>query len=146
NRFAAAWTNATAALTSARLARILHLAAACLAIGAIIGLYLRGLVFEYRAGWASTFLEPAHVGALLKLVFGPAALLTGIELPDAARLAAMRIPPGPGERAGEWIHLQATTLGLVVVLPRLALALLARRRANRLAGSIDLPLRDPYFA
>src|SRR5690606_26956090 len=88
HRFAAAWTQATGPLTAARLARTLHLAAATLAFGAIIGLYLRGLVFEYRAGWASTFLDPGQVGALLKLVFGPAALLTGIELPDAARLAA----------------------------------------------------------
>ncbi|MFA7504857.1 MAG: DUF2868 domain-containing protein [Burkholderiaceae bacterium] len=146
SRFATAWTQATMPLTTARLARVLHLAAAALALGAIIGLYLRGLVFEYRAGWASTFLEPDQVGSLLALVFGPASLLTGIELPDPARLAAMRIPPGPGERAAQWIHLQAATLALVVVLPRLALALLAARRTRRLAESIALPLRDPYFA
>jgi len=146
SRFTAAWTQATLPLTTVRLARILHLAAASLALGAIAGLYLRGLVFEYRAGWASTFLEPGQVAILLKLLFGPASLLTGIELPDALRLGAMRIPPGPGERAGDWIHLQATTLALLVVLPRLVLALLARRRATGLADAIALPLRDPYFA
>src|SRR5690606_14377362 len=120
--------------------------AAALALGAIAGLYLRGLVFEYRAGWASTFLEPDQVRALLAVLFGPASLLTGIELPDAERLAAMRMPPGPGERAADWIHLQAATLALVVVLPRLALALVEHRRAHRLAESIKVPLRDPYFA
>ena len=145
NRFAAAWSQASMPLTTARLARSLHLAAAALAAGAIIGLYLRGLVFEYRAGWASTFLTPDQVRALLAVLFGPASLLTGIELPDAARLTAMRIPPGTGERAAGWIHLQAATLGLVVVLPRLALALLEHRRATRLAGAVDVPLADPYF-
>ena len=145
NRFAAAWAQASLPLPAARLSRSLHLAAAALALGAIIGLYLRGLVFEYRAGWASTFLEPGQVRALLGLVFGPASLLTGIDLPDAERLAAMRIPPGPGERAAEWIHLQAASLALVVVLPRLVLALFEHRRANRLARSVEIPLRDPYF-
>lgn len=146
NRFAAAWSQASMPLTGARLSRSLHLAAAALALGAIAGLYLRGLVFEYRAGWASTFLEPDQVRALLAVLFGPASLLTGIELPDAERLAAMRMPPGPGERAADWIHLQAATLALVVVLPRLALALVEHRRAHRMAESIKVPLRDPYFA
>lgn len=145
SRFASAWSRAGMSLTAARLGRSLHLAAAALALGAIVGLYLRGLVFEYRAGWASTFLEPEQVGTLLAVLFGPASLLTGIELPDAGRLAAMRIPPGTGERAAEWIHLQAATLGLFVVLPRLVLALLEHRRARRLADTFDLPLDDPYF-
>jgi hypothetical protein len=145
-RFATAWSRASLPLTTARLARSLHIAAATLALGAILGLYLRGLVFEYRAGWASTFLEPEQVRALLAILFGPASLLTGIELPDAGRLAAMRIPPGPGERAAPWIHLQAASLALVVVLPRLALALLEQRRAARLADSVEQSLRDPYFS
>ena len=35
-------------------ARVLHLSAAMLALGGIAGLYLRGLAFEYRAGWEPT--------------------------------------------------------------------------------------------
>lgn len=138
SHFANAWAAASANLTAARVAHSLHLAAALLACGAIIGLYLRGLVFEYRAGWASTFLAPEQVAALARLIFAPASLLAGIELPDAARLAAMRIPPGSGERAGDWIHLQAVTLVLFVIAPRLALAWLARRQARHHAMALPV--------
>lgn len=146
SHFVAAWSQAIQPLAAVRLAGMLHLGAAALALGVIAGLYLRGLAFEYRAGWASTFLEPGQVSVLLGWLFGPASLLTGIELPDAARLAAMRIPPGPGERAGDWIHLQAATLGLAIVLPRLVLAALASRRERQLADGFAVPLSQPRLA
>lgn len=145
-RFAADWAQASARLTSVRVARVLHASAIAFALGALAGLYVRGLVFEYRAGWESTFLDAASLHAVLGFVLKPASLLTGIALPDLARLDAMRFPETAGERAAPWIHLYAVTVALVVVVPRALLALYGRAREHRLAGSFALPVSDRYFA
>ena len=55
------WARQSVPLYGMRAARILHVAAAALASGVIAGLYLRGLAFEYRAGWESTFLDAPTV-------------------------------------------------------------------------------------
>jgi hypothetical protein len=144
-RFALDWTRASAKLAATRVARVLHTAAIAFALGALCGMYVRGLGLEYRAGWESTFLGAPAVQALLALVLGPASALTGIALPDAARLEAMRFTASPGEPAAGWIHLYAVTVGLVVLLPRLALAVVDRMREYRLATRFPLPLDDAYF-
>ncbi|MCO5100513.1 MAG: DUF2868 domain-containing protein [Burkholderiaceae bacterium] len=145
-RFAADWAQASAALTAARSARVLHVAAIAFALGALAGLYVRGLVFEYRAGWESTFLDANALHAVLGFVLRPASMLTGIALPDVARLEAMRFPETAGERAAPWIHLYAVTVALVVVLPRALLALYDRVLEHRLARTFALPASDRYFA
>ncbi|MGE0802775.1 MAG: DUF2868 domain-containing protein, partial [Lautropia sp.] len=143
--FARHWAVAGAALNGNRTLALLHAGAALFAAGAAAGLYLRGLAFEYRAGWQSTFLDAGAVKLLLDMVLAPASLLTGIALPDAARLATLRLPEGTGENAAPWIHLYAVTLLLVVIVPRLALAAIAWVRARRLARNFPLPLADAYF-
>ena len=65
NRFFADWTVLGLPLNSARMALVLHFSAAALALGLMAGLYLRGLVLDYRAGWQSTFLQAPAVQALL---------------------------------------------------------------------------------
>lgn len=144
--FAAAWSRDSAPLATARLAGALHLAAAALAIGLVAGLYLRGLVLDYRAGWQSTFLEPSTVAAVLDTLLAPASVLSGIALPDAAGIAALRVQPGELAKApaAPWIHLYAITLGLFVVLPRLLLALASGWRAARLARRFPLQLDAGY--
>ena len=143
--FARDWTQATARLVTARVARVLHVAAAVFAIGALAGLYSRGLVLEYRAGWESTFLGPEQGHWLLSLVLGPASALTGIELPRAARFAEMRFGESDGVNAAPWIHLYAATVALVVLLPRTLLALGARLAEHRLSTRFPMRLEDAYF-
>lgn len=137
------WARIAAPLYGARAARVLHLAAAATALGLIIGLYTRGLAFEYRASWESTFLGAEQVRALLAVTLAPAAWLTGIPVPDVAAIEAIRAPAS--ENAAQWMHLMAGTVAVVVIVPRLALALAAglveRRRARRVA----LPLAEPYY-
>ena len=144
-RFVVAWTDASRGLQAARLASVLHAAAAALAFGVLCSLYARGLAFEYRAGWDSTFLSPTAVHSLLSLVLAPAAAWSGMALPGAEQLAQLRFSAGPGENAARWIHLYAITLAVVVLLPRLVLSAMAGWRARRLSARMPLPLADGYF-
>lgn len=152
--FAAEWSAVVAPLARARAARVLHLAAALLALGAVVGLYLRGLVFDYRVGWESTFLDAPQVHAVLAALLGPAAALLGVPFPDVATIAALRFAPGGdggvgsgagGTVAATWIHLHALTVALAVILPRLLLAAVAGLREARLARRLPLDLETPYF-
>jgi hypothetical protein len=144
--FTAAWVRASAPLIEARAARILHLSAAMFGAGAVVGLYARGLAFDYRAGWESTFLDASAVHGVLSLILAPAAWLLGMPLPDLAEVEALRFDGvAPAASAARWIHLYAATVALVVIVPRLLLALTAwgfeRYRERHLA----LDLTEPYY-
>lgn len=139
------WSKASAPLLMARAGRVLHLAAALLAVGAIAGLYVRGLVFEYRAGWESTFLEAPQVHALLSVLLGPAASALGTPFPGVTELQAIRWPGSTGENAARWIHWYALTVAAIVVVPRLVLAAYARFQEQRLSRRFPLAFDDPYF-
>ncbi|HSM21363.1 MAG TPA: DUF2868 domain-containing protein, partial [Rubrivivax sp.] len=134
-------------LAVARAALLLHLAAAALAAGLVAGLYLRGLVLDFRVGWQSTFLDAATVQAVLSTLLAPAVAVTGIAVPDAAALEALRVGPEGAAMASAapWIHLYAAMLGLFVVLPRLALAVWSAARSHWLSRHVALPKDDPYF-
>jgi hypothetical protein len=142
--FVEQWSTASAPLYAARAARVLHLAAAALAVGVIAGLYVRGLGLEYRATWESTFLDPSTVRTWLAAIYAAGSVVTGIAVPDAAHIASIRAPAS--ENAGMWLHLMAATLLVVVIAPRLVLALIAggieRYRAAHLLEDMD----EPYFA
>ncbi len=139
-KFAEEWYEGAKPLLVARATRLFHLAAAALGVGLIVGLYLRGIAFDYQAGWESTFLDASGARALLAVLYGPASWLTGIAVPDAAHLEAMRWRgDAGGETAARWIHLMAASALLYVVLPRIALALVATVKVLRLALRAPLP-------
>ena len=140
-----AWARHGWPLAVARAALLLHLAAAALAAGLVAGLYLRGLVLDFRAGWQSTFLDAATVQTVLATLLAPAVAATGIALPDAAALEALRVGPqgAASASAAPWIHLYAAMLALFVVAPRLALAVWAAARSRWLARHVALPKDDP---
>ena len=145
---AARWARLAAPLNLQRAAAVLHTAAAALALGMIAGLYLRALVFDFRVGWQSTFLEPATVRSALAMLFAPASAVTAIPVPDVAAIGSMRITPDAPQAsasAAPWIHLMSATLMLVVVLPRAVLAVLAFMRAWAGSRRVALPLDAPAF-
>lgn len=144
-RFFADWARVGRPLLAQRSAALLHAGAALLAAGALASLYLRGLVFEFRAGWDSTFLDANAVHAIAALLYGPASALSGIAVPAADEIARLRFAHGTGENAARWIHLQALTLAGAVIVPRAVLAVFARARAVRLACNVPLALDDAYF-
>jgi len=137
------WAQRSAPLYGVRAARILHLAAAALAIGVIAGLYLRGVAFEYRASWESTFLDTPTVRSIIAFAYAPGAALTGIAVPSVDAVAAIRSPAG--ENAARWLHLIAATVAAIVVAPRLLLALVAGLVERHRASHFPLSLDEPYF-
>lgn len=139
------WIRVSAPLTAARVARILHCSAFTFALGAIAALYLRGLAFEFRAGWESTFLGPTEVHRLLSLVLGPASRLSGIPIADPQHLETLQFGVGPGENAAPWLHLYALTIGLFVLLPRSVLGLGNSFLQRRWERALPLSLDDAYF-
>jgi hypothetical protein len=145
-RFAAEWAVATSGVQQARVASVMHFAAALLALLVMASMYVFGLAFDYRAGWDSTWLDAEQVQRTLALVFTPATALSGIEVPSIDEMATLRFAEGSaGERAARWIHLYAITLALFVVLPRLVLAAWSAWRVRRAATKLALPLDEPYF-
>lgn len=146
--FVTQWSERVAPLMAARAARVLHVAAAMFAAGAIAGLYMRGLVFEYRAGWESTFLDATAVHAILSFFLGPATHLLGVAFPTVDEIAAMRFSSAPAAatvNAARWIHLYAVTVSAVVIVPRLILALVARLQEQHRAHAFTFDLSEPYF-
>jgi hypothetical protein len=139
-RFHRIWLPVAAPLIAARLRVVLHLAALAVALGAVAGMYVSGIAFEYRATWESTWLQAPAVQRYLGVVLGPAARVLEQPVPDVAPL---RGPPGEGD-AAPWIHLWATTLALFVALPRAALALLGALTTARLSRRLPVPIDEAY--
>ena len=145
--FVAQWSALVAPLMAARAARVLHLAASLFAMGAVAGLYVRGLVFEYRAGWESTFLDAPAVHAILSFFLSPAAHLIGVPFPPVDEIAALRFTNGTAGSANAalWIHLYAITVSAIVIAPRLVLALIARWQEQHRSQRFTFDMNDPYF-
>jgi hypothetical protein len=140
---ASTWLALAKNLYAARIGRILHLAAAALALGVIVGLYARGLALEYLATWESTFLDAGTVHVLLAAILAPGAWMSGIPVPDVQHLQAIHAPGN--ENAAMWVHLFAASVFLIVLVPRIGLASRAGYVEWRLARRFPLPIDEPYF-
>jgi hypothetical protein len=142
-RFWSLWLDVAGALPVAALRRLVHASAAALAVGAVAGMFVRGVFFDYAMVWRSTFIrDPESAALALRAVLGPAALVLSWPLPDASDAA--RMMDAVGVPAATWIGLWAMTALLFVVIPRTLLALAASLRARRLARRVALPLDDAY--
>jgi hypothetical protein len=120
-RFVTEWSAVAPRLLILRAKHLFHLCAALVAVGLIVGIYVRGIGLRYEAGWESTFLGPTQVSVLLRLLYGPASFLSGIPLPASdAEINGLRWNgvSGGGE-AAMWIHLLALTAFLYIIVPRL---------------------------
>jgi hypothetical protein len=139
-RFANEWASIARPLLLLRAQRLFHFGAAVLALGLIAGLYVRGLVLRYDAGWDSTFLDATAVHTVLGAVYGPASALSGIALPTLEGTQALRWrEAGGGAPAGPFIHLIALTAVLYIVVPRMLLVLLTSLALWRQRRNPELP-------
>jgi hypothetical protein len=124
--FATEWATVAQPQLLRRARALLHVCAAAVAVGLATGLYVRGLVLSYEAGWESTFLTAEQVRILLRVLYGAASALSAIPLPSTAgEVEALRWTRSGGVDAAPWIHLIALTAALFVVVPRAILALVA---------------------
>jgi Domain of unknown function (DUF3482)/Protein of unknown function (DUF2868) len=140
------WYSASAALNAQRWRKVLHLAAAGWALGIALSLFTRGLVVEYRVGWESTFLDASQVHAILRLLLMPAMALFPFQPFSVQDIAGLQFSQGNGAVAGaRWVYIYVTLLAVVVMVPRLALALFAGWRERVLSRRIVLPLTGPYY-
>lgn len=139
-RFTREWVHIEQPLLLKRAERLMHWGAALVAAGLIAGLYTRGMVFRYEAGWESTFLSPGTVHTLVSVLYGPGAILSGIGLPSISGVNALRWTgvSGGGE-AASWIHLIALTAVLYIIVPRLILACMSGVELWRLSRNPPLP-------
>jgi hypothetical protein len=143
-RFAGDWSRIAGPLTRARASRTLHLGAALFAAGVLLGMLARArYTTAYSAGWAGTWSgAEAEIAWLLGVILGPASWLTGIDLPGPERLRELRHGT---ENAGNWLILWAVTTLLVVIVPRLLLALASGTRAAVLKRRLPLPGTDDFY-
>ncbi len=143
-RFVSDYGRACSPVVLARCASVVHIAAIAFALGALAGIYLQGIAFEYRVGWGSTLVESAAMRArIAALLFLPARIALGASFPGEADLALAATPEGAP--AAVWFHVFAITVLCMVVVPRSVLAFIASTRARRLGRSLALPLGDPYW-
>src|SRR5882757_11524326 len=89
-RFAGEWSVLSQPMLFLRAKRLMHLAAALVAIGLIVGLYVRGIALRYEAGWESTFLGPQSAYALISALYEPASALSGISHGSPGEISELR--------------------------------------------------------
>ena len=133
------WLRTSAPLMRARLHRTLHLGSIALTLGALAGMYGRGLVLEYRVHWESTFLSQERAQSLLDWTLAPASGLSGIAVP---RLGTLEEDP---EATRSFLHLFSLSALLLVVIPRGVLALVATRHARGLERALPLDVGSLYY-
>jgi hypothetical protein len=141
-RFAGDWWEVAQPLFAARARRLLHLCAMAVGLGLITGYYFRGIILRAGAGWVGgNALGPGTAHTLLTVLYGPASLVSGIELPPAAGIAELQLTAAQrsGGDAAPWIHLIAWTAGLYILLPRLIAALFTSFNLWRLSRRLPVP-------
>ena len=136
------WSRISAPVYGARAARILHFAAAALAAGVLAGLYLHGIALEYRASWELTFLMPRVCTGCSKSRWHRARRSPAF---PSRRPGDRGDPRASGENAARWLHLMAATVALLVIVPRLLLALFAWLVERHRSTHLPLALDEPYF-
>jgi hypothetical protein len=101
---------------------LINISAIGIVLGALAGIYLRGLFFKYNVVWQSTFVsEPETVRFFLNILFGPASLLLHAKLITSDDIKMLLVPDGM--TAAPWIHLMAVTTVIYALIPRTLLAL-----------------------
>ena len=142
-RFMTLWWPYVRPVWTRRLRQLLHLGAACMALGIVLGLYIRGLALDYQATWESTFLSANQVQVILHSLLGPATWLLQYPFPNVSEIVSLQAPQhGP---AAPWIHMWAVTALAVIVIPRSIMAWMCQRSLNQARQTFVVPMHDPYF-
>ncbi len=119
-----------------RFKSLMNVSAVGLLIGALAGVYFRGLFFKYNIIWQSTFVsDPETIRMMLNFLFGPASLILDGHWVLKEMVQLLLSPEGT--LAGPWIHRMALTTLMFIFIPRTVLAIYYARRSRRSTKSID---------
>ena len=115
-------------------------------------LILREVANRGHLGWqlsdlaARCGLSKTTAHRLLSVALWPGSIVTGIPVPTVAELEAIRTSGEPASaNAANWLHLLAATVAVVVIVPRLALALWDWTIERYRSTHVRMPLEDAYF-
>jgi hypothetical protein len=135
NRYMELWWDMHYYVFISRFTRLIHLLAVCLIMGALIGIYMRGLFYEYNVIWKSTFIHDLHdIAFILNIIFGlPSQLIHGAFI-EASNINPLVSPHG--EPAAPWIHLFAVSAFIFVIPQRFFLMFLESRRIKVLSDQM----------
>lgn len=116
---------------------IMNISAIGLLLGALLGVYFRGLFFNYNMIWLSTFIsEPETIRSFLNLFFGISNVLIEGEWINIAQVQELLLQDGAP--AGPWIHKMALTSMMVIFIPRLILSAYYIRKAKHSLKPLNL--------
>lgn len=142
-QFTALWWPHVRPAWTQRLRQLLHLGAVCMAMGIILGMYIRGLALDYQATWESTFLSANQVQGLLHTLLSPAAWLLRYPFPNVSEIMSLQAPQhGP---AAPWIHMWAVTALAIIVIPRSIMVWMSQGKLSQARETFAVPLDHPYF-
>lgn len=145
SRYLELWWDMNQHIFFSRFARFIHILAVCLIIGALSGIYLRGLFFEYNIIWKSTFIhDPEDIALILNAIFGLPAQLLHRTLLDEPGISMLMGPDGVP--AAPWIHLFALSAFMFVIPQRFFLMFLESWRIRSLSGKMTINPDEPYYA
>jgi hypothetical protein len=142
------WSTLSGPLNAARLKIAANLASMLFTLGALGHLIYSAAVEHYTAVWKTTLtnsIDANSVHTIVSWVLAPGSYLLGIPIPDARHIESLRMPPGLGEVAENWIWLYVGSVLAWVVIPRfylVALNVFARWRMQR---NFALPMTATYF-
>jgi len=123
----------------ARVETIVNLSAICLAAGAIAGMYIQAVVWDYSFFWKSTLIESPETRLVIaRILFWPAAVILGQSFPNVEAIKAMA--QGAGIPGAIWIHVFALTSTVYIFLPRLALIYRSASEAGKSSAACALTI------
>ncbi len=142
-RFTTLWWPHVKPTWTERLRQLLHVGAVFMAVGIILGMYIRGLALDYQATWESTFLSANQVQMFLHFLLSPAAWLLDHPFPNVSEIVSLQAPQhGP---AAPWIHMWAVTAIAAIIIPRSIMVWMRQRSLRQARETFVLPLEHPYF-
>ncbi|MEE4259817.1 MAG: hypothetical protein V2I62_08660 [Bacteroidales bacterium] len=120
-----------------RFKSVMNVSAIGLLMGALLGVYFRGLFFNYNMIWLSTFIsEYETIRNFLNLLYGMANfMIDGYWITDT-QIQQLLLPDGAP--AGPWIHKMALTSLIVIFIPRLILTTYYKRKAKHSLKPLNL--------
>jgi hypothetical protein len=120
-----------------RFKSLLNASAVGLLIGALTGVYFRGLFYNYNIIWQSTFVsEPETIRTMLNILYGPATLILDGNWVSPEMVRTLMHPEGA--MAGPWIHKMALTTLLFIFIPRTLLSVYFARKSKYSTKEIDI--------